>query len=180
MQVKSSTFWSNFLHNINLTALFTLNILTYGGLMMDKMDKIMAATDHYLERFGKALIGIYYLPPLADNWKFTVFMNSLLVTLRRLDLMPSYTWFMDAAGGHYLMLWLNGYFRNDLSEITPVVNRLWKIHSCTPIRWIDCIAAAPENRLQVHARLSQFLYSSGLNRAVIGNWHQRTYGNSRL
>lgn len=148
--------------------------------MMDKMDKIMAATDHYLERFGKALIGIYYLPSLTENWKFTVFMNSLLVTLRRLDLMPSYIWFMDADEGRYLLLWLNGYFRNDLSEITPVINRLWKIHSYTPIRGIDCIAAAPENRLQVHARLSQFLYSSGLNREVIGNWHQRTYGNSRL
>lgn len=147
---------------------------------MDKSDTVLLMTDRYLERYGKALIGIYYLPPMTENWKFPVFMNSLLITLRRMDLVPGYTWFMDANEGHYLILWLNGYFRNDLSEITPVINRLWKIHSYTPIRCIDCIAAAPENRLQVHARLSQFLYSSGLNREVIGNWHQRTYGNSRL
>ncbi len=54
---------------------------------MDKIDWIMEITNRYLERFGKVLIGIYYLPPLAENWKFTVFINSLLVTLRRMDLM---------------------------------------------------------------------------------------------
>ncbi len=57
---------------------------------MDKIDRIMEITDRYLERFGRALIGIYYLPPLAENWKFTVFINSLQVTLRRMDLMPGY------------------------------------------------------------------------------------------
>ena len=76
---------------------------------MDKIDRIMEITNRYLERFGRASIGIYYLPPLAENWKFTVFINSLQVTLRRMDLMPGYCWFMDANEGHYLMLWLNGY-----------------------------------------------------------------------
>ena len=76
----------------------------------------MEITDRYLERFGRVLIGIYYLPPLTENWKFTVFINSLLVTLRRLDLMPCYSWNIEANGGHYLILWLNGYFRNDLSD----------------------------------------------------------------
>ena len=70
---------------------------------MDKMDRIMEITNRYLERFGRALIGIYYLPPLVENWKFTVFINSLLVTLRRMDLMPGYCWFVDANEGHYLI-----------------------------------------------------------------------------
>ena len=64
----------------------------------------MEITDRYLERFGKVLIGIYYLPPLAENGMFPVFINSLLVTLRRLDLMPCYSWNIDANGGHYLIL----------------------------------------------------------------------------
>ena len=66
-----------------------------------------------------------------------MFINTLLVTLRRLDLMPAYTWFMDAAGGHYLILWLNGYFRNDLSDIAPAVNRLWIILSASQLTVID-------------------------------------------
>ena len=36
---------------------------------MNKIDRVMEITDRYLERFGKVLIGIYYLPPLAENWK---------------------------------------------------------------------------------------------------------------
>ena len=71
---------------------------------MDKLDTVEYMTDRYLERYGRALIGIYYLPPLTENWKFPVFMNSLLVTLRRMDLMPCYTWLMDANGGHFLIL----------------------------------------------------------------------------
>ena len=112
---------------------------------MDRINRIMEITNHYLERFGKVLIGIYYLPPLAENWKFTVFINSLLVTLRRMDLRPCYTWNMDASGGHYLILWLNGYFRNDLSDVTPTINRLWQIHSQQPLSVIDSILLNVEN-----------------------------------
>ena len=148
--------------------------------MMDKMDKIMAATDHYLERFGKALIGIYYLPSLTENRKFTVFMNSLQVTLCRLDLMPSYIWFMDADEGRYLLLWLNGYFRNDLSGINPTINRLWQIHSALPINIIDCVVISSEAPEYGKRQLSQFLYSHGLSQPITTNWHQRTFGTSRL
>ena len=146
---------------------------------MDKIDRIMEITNRYLERFGRALIGIYYLPPLAENWKFTVFINSLLVTLRRMDLMPCYTWFMDANGGHFLILWLNGYFRNDLSDVTPVVFRLWQLQSLLPLTIVDCISLVAENSEYGKIRLSQFLNSPGLSQPV-ANWHQRTFGMSRL
>ena len=147
---------------------------------MDKIDRVMEITDRYLERFGKVLIGIYYLPALAENWKFAVFINSLLVTLRRMDLMPCYTWFMDTAGGHYLILWLNGYFRNDLSDITPAVNRLWMIHSASQLTVIDCFSVSTENREYGQERLKLFLYSSALNQPITTNWHQRTFGTSRF
>ena len=147
---------------------------------MDKIDRIMEITNRYLERFGKALIGIYYLPPLAENWKFTVFINSLLVTLHRMDLMPGYTWFMDTNEGHYLVLWLNGYFRNNLSGINPTINRLWQIHSTLPINIVDYIAISSEAPEYGKRQLSQFLYSHGLSHPITANWHQRTFGTSRL
>ena len=84
-----------------------------------KSDRVIAMTEYYLARFGKAWLGIYYLPVLSENWRFTVFINSLLITLRRMDLMPVYCWFMEDNGGHYLFLCINGYFRNDLSDVTP-------------------------------------------------------------
>ncbi len=147
---------------------------------MDKIDRVMEITDRYLERFGKVLIGIYYLPPLAENWKFTVFINSLQVTLRRMDLMPGYCWFVDANEGHYLILWLNGYFRKDLSDVTPVIYRLWQIHSQQPLTVVDSILLAAENSEYGKIRLKQILYSPGLNQTVTANWHQRTFGMSRL
>ena len=147
---------------------------------MDKSDTVLQMTDRYLERYGKALIGVYYLPPLAENWKFAVFINSLLVTLRRMDLMPCYAWNMDALGGHFLILWLNGYFRKDLSDITPVVFRLWQLQNTLPLTVVDCISLVAENSEYGKIRLKQFLYSPGLNQTVTANWHQRTFAMSRL
>ena len=59
--------------------------------MEQKIDRIMQMTDNYPERYGKVLIGIYYLPPITENWRFMRFINSLSITLRRLDLMPEYS-----------------------------------------------------------------------------------------
>ena len=147
---------------------------------MNKIDRIMEITDRYLERFGKVLIGIYYLPPLAENGMFPVFINSLLVTLRRLDLMPYYSWNIDANGGHYLIIWLNGYFRSDLSDVTPTINRLWQIQSSLPLSVIDSILLNVENPEYGKNRLMQFIYSHRLNQPITLNWHQRTFGMSRL
>lgn len=147
---------------------------------MDKLDTIEYMTDSYLERCGRALIGIYYLPQIAQHNRFTVFMNSLLITLRRLDLMPAYCCFIDAQAGRYLILWLNGYFRNDLSEINPVINRLWQLHSALPLTVLDGFVISSECSEYGKTRLKQFLYSSGLNHPVAENWHQRIFGCSRL
>ena len=148
--------------------------------MEQKIERIMQMTDGYLERFGRVLIGIYYLPTIDENWRFMRFINSLVITLRRLDLMPEYSWFMTANGGHYLVLLLNGYFRNDLSEITPVINRLWQNQNTLPLTAVNCILLTTENQNYEKFRLQQFLYSCGLNQMISQNYHQRTFGSSRF
>ena len=148
--------------------------------MEQKIERIMQMTDDYLERFGRVLIGIYYLPPMYENWRFMRFINSLVITLRRLDLMPEYYWFMTADGGHYLVLLLNGYFRNDLSDITLVINRLWQIQSINSLTTVNCILLTTENQNYEKFRLQQFLYSCGLNQMISQNYHQRTFGSSRF
>ena len=148
--------------------------------MEQKIERSMQMTDNYLERFGKVLIGIYYLLPMDENWRFIRFINSLSITLRRLDLMPEYSWFMTADGGHYLVLLLNGYFRNDLSEITPVINRLWQNQSTNLLTAINYIQISTENQNYEKFRLQQFLYSYGLNQAIPQNYHQCTFGTSRF
>ena len=47
---------------------------------MDKLDAVEYMTDRYLERYGRTLVGTYYLPQMAQHNRFTVFMNSLLIT----------------------------------------------------------------------------------------------------
>ena len=148
--------------------------------MEQKIERIMQMMDGYLERFGKVLIGIYYLPPTTENWRFMVFINSLSITLRRLDLMPEYSWFMTTDGGHYLVLLLNGYFRNDLSEIMPNVYRLWQRHSLLPLSIISCITLSTANFEYEKNKVKQILYSLELNQAIPQNYHQRTFGSSRI
>ena len=148
--------------------------------MEQKIERIMQMTDGYLERFGRVLIGIYYLPPVTENLRFMRFINSLSITLRRMDLMPEYYWFMTADGGHYLVLLLNGYFRNDLSEITPIINRLWQIQNTNSLTAVNCISLTIENHNYEKFRLQQFLYSYGLNQTIPQNYHQRTFGSSRF
>ena len=148
--------------------------------MEQKIERIMQMTDNYLERYGKVWIVIYYLPPITENWRFMVFINSLSITLRRMDLMPEYSWFMTTDGGHYLVLLLNGYFRNDLSEVTPNVYRLWQRHSLLPLSIISCITLSTTNFDCEKVKLKQTLYSLGLNQAISQNYHQRTFGSSRI
>ena len=145
-----------------------------------KSDRVIAMTEYYLERFGKAWLGIYYLPALSENWRFTVFINSLLITLRRMDLMPVYCWFVEDNGGHYLFLCINGYFRNDLSDVTPKLNQLWRFHSPLSATEIDAIQLSCKSQAVANAKLRQFLYSHHLSQRITSNWHQRTFGMSRF
>ena len=124
---------------------------------MNKWDTVECMTDRYLERYGKALIGFYYLPPMTEHWKFPMFMNSLLITLRRLNLLPQYFWCLDVHNGRYLVLWMNGYFRNDVSEITSVISRLWQLHNSTVATEIGSILLTAENTEYGKARLRQLL-----------------------
>lgn len=149
-------------------------------LLEQKSDRFIAMTEYYLERFGKAWLGIYYLPALSENWRFTVFINTLLITLQRLDLMPVYYWFIDNHGGHYLFLCINGYFRNDLSDVTQKLNQLWRLHNPKPVTELDAIPLSVESSDIANVRLRQFLYSQSLSQPITANWHQRSFGMSRL
>ena len=97
-----------------------------------------------------------------------------------MDLMPGYCWFVDANEGHYLILWLNGYFRNNLTDVNPVINRLWQLQNTLPLTVIDSIPFSADNPEYGKNQLRLFLYSPGLNQTVTANWHQRTFGMSRL
>ena len=100
----------------------------------ERMSRILAITDFYLSRFGRTQIGIFQLPTSDPNpsW-FYIFINTLMSALRRNNYMPYNFWIRDIPGERFiLILWVNGYFRTNLQEITPFVKRAWGVHSPGP------------------------------------------------
>ena len=86
-----------------------------------RMSRISATTDFYLSRFGRTQIGIFQLSTSERNppW-FYIFINSLMAALRRKNFMPYNFWFRDMTGNRIiLILWVSGYFRNDLHSVGP-------------------------------------------------------------
>ena len=149
----------------------------------ERISRITEITDFYLSRFGRAQIGIYQLPITDPNppW-FYIFTNTLMVTMRRKNFMPYIFWFRDFPGNRFiLILWVNGYFRTGLQDVTPVVERAWSVHSPTPpISILGSFPLSMESTTdrirfnQVVGELVQYPLFPGVY------LHQHTFGSSRL
>ena len=149
----------------------------------ERISRISAITDFYLSRFGRAQVGIYQLPTPDPNppW-FFIFTNTLMVTMRRRNFMPYIFWFRDFPGNRFILLiWVSGYFRTDLQDVTPVVERAWSSHSPMPISILGSFPLSMESTSGDRVRF---------DRAVedLVQWplppgvclHQHTFGGSRI
>ena len=144
-----------------------------------EMNRIAGITEFYLSRFGKAQTGIFDLPLAASTFvRFQTFTNTLMVTLRRKDLMPYHFW-SRGANRLILFLWTNGYFRTDLRDVAPVLEHVWAFHSPVPVTVLGNFSLSAE----APAETTRFLQSADAWLQVIdhgGNaaWHRRTFGGS--
>ena len=151
----------------------------------ERMSRITAITDFYLSRFGRAQIGIYQLPITDPNppW-FYIFTNTLMVTMRRKNFMPYIFWFRDFLGNRFILLiWASGYFRSDLRDITPVVERAWSVHSPTPpISVLGSFPLSMESSAEDRTRFDQTVSELVLVQFPVsfGVWYQHTFGGSRI
>ena len=150
----------------------------------ERISRIAAITDFYLSRFGRAQIGIYQLPTFDPNppW-FYIFTNTLMVTMRRRNFMPYIFWFRDFPRNRFILLvWVSGYFRTGLQDITPVVERAWSAHS--PIPPISILGSFPlsmestiEDRVRFDRAVEDLLQFPLFPGVCL---HQHTFGGSRL
>ena len=150
----------------------------------ERMSRITAITDFYLSRFGRAQIGIYQLPITDPNppW-FYIFTNTLMVTMRRKNFMPYIFWFRDFPGNRFILLiWASGYFRSDLQDITPVVERAWSSHSPMPISILGSFPLSMESSAEDRTRFDQTVSELVLVQFPVssGVWYQHTFGGSRI
>ena len=145
--------------------------------MIETTSKINTISNHYLERFGKVRVGIYHLVT-SQYYSFSRFLNALMITLRRQDLMPCYAWFATAApDSRYLILWSNGYFRNDLSDITPILFKLGELHGLRNLCEIDWLIGDTSMADNINSRLNNLI---SWNYSPINQFHQRSFGTSAM
>lgn len=146
--------------------------------MNELTSRINTITAQYLERFGKVRVAIYQLV-IASDQPFSSFLNSLMVTLRRRDLMPCYAWFSTSVPDtRYLILWCNGYFKNDLSDITPVVENLATLHHFKSFCEFDYLAGDLSIINSINTRLNEQIFRYYC--PILPQFHQRSFGTSIL
>ena len=139
------------------------------------MTRVDAITDQYLERFGRVRVGIYHLTT-SQNEPFSSFLNSLLITLRRRDLMPCYAWFSTAIPEtRYLIVWCNGYFRTDLSDVNQIIFKMGELHSLQSLYSSDSIIGDVSSTDEIKTRLNNLI---SWNYSPINRFHQRSFGMS--
>jgi len=148
----------------------------------DKMNRITAITDFYLNRFGRTQIGMFHLPTTDPNsYWFPVFINSLMITLRRKNVMPYNFWIRDPNAECFrLIIWGNGYFRTDLSDIAPSVERFWAIHSPDPMAVLGSFSLSTESPAEDFSRFQKAAGDLIQTQPIPGTWHQRTFGGSQV
>ena len=145
--------------------------------MDEFMTRVDAITDQYLERFGRVRVGIYHLTT-SQNEPFSSFLNSLMITLRRMDLMPCYAWFSTAIPEtRYLIIWCNGYFKTDLSDVNQILFKMGELHSLRSLYLSDCLIGDVSLMEGIKTRLHDLI---AWNYVPINQFHQRSFGMSAL
>ena len=145
--------------------------------MVELTSKVNRITEQYLERFGKVRVAIYHLV-ISHQEPFSSFLNSLMITLRRKDLMPCFAWFSTTASdSRYLIIWCNGYFKTDFSDITPIVRNLGTLHSLQSISFTDGIIGGIFDVDLINTRLNELI---SWHYSLINQFHQRSFGTSAL
>ena len=148
------------------------------------VEKALNITEKYIAKFGKTMIGVYQSPEV-ERKKFVLFQDALQTALRRNDLLPCYLWMHSKKNVYYLVLWVQGYFRNDMSDIIPVINHLWPLYSPYLFRQLETIPINSTNCMELKRWLLPLLLALGGERVDNSKEnsylpHQRSFGSSPL
>jgi len=137
--------------------------------------RVNAITEQYVERFGRVKVGVYSVSIPQDK-PFSQFMNSLMVALRRKDLLPCYAWFSTSVPDtRYLILWCNGYFNADFSDITTTARRIGKYHCLRSLGEITCYNCDASMVKFINTQLNNLIK---WNYVPTSQFHQHSCGTS--
>ena len=143
--------------------------------MVELTSRTSTITRQYLERFGRVRVGVYHLV-ISQKEPFSSFLNSLMITLRRKDLLPCYAWFSTALpNSRYLILWCNGYFKTDMSDVFHTVQHIGSFHQLHNLCEVDCLTGDAFAIEHINTRLNNLI---ALNYVPANQFHQRSFGTS--
>lgn len=155
--------------------------MTNGTVQLERIGELI---EKFIVSYGKARIAFYIFPALENYYDFTKYMRALTAALRRANCVPAYSWTYDAFRGCYnMILIVQGYFRNDMNDVTDAAQRIWKLYSPFPVQFIaempvtDASIAQDKMRLWEIMNGMQFT-SSGPQRLLPP--HQRAFACSKL
>ena len=138
---------------------------------------LLALLREYVSRYGKGLFSIINYPEISRE-KLVIYLDSLRITLKRHGKVPVYLWLHEPELKRYqLFLFTNGYFTHDLSEILPILTRLWLIHSNIPIQIQSWSIVDADNMNTVANDLASLDWQP---RPATAAWHQRMFGTSQI
>ena len=149
-----------------------------------QVERISSMIDAFAIAFGSARAAIYCFPNVHDHSAFVRYLGSFLSLLRRADLRPVYSWSYDAARGCYnMILIVQGYFRNNMDDVTDAAQRIWRYYSPFPIQFVAEMPVDYATLEQDKMRLWEIMngmqfVSSGAQRVL--PFHQRAFSCSRL
>ena len=131
----------------------------------------------YITLYGKGLISVINYPEIPRE-KLKVYLDSLRITLKRYGKAPFYLWLHEPDLRRYrLILFTNACFTHDMSEILPVITRLWQIQSELPFQVQFWTIADTANMNLAANDLSSLGW---LPRSQNAGWHQRMFGTSQI
>jgi hypothetical protein len=149
-----------------------------------QLERIGNLLDKYLVSFGQARVAFYIFPSLENYYDFTRYLNSFTSALKRANCRPVYSWSYDSIRGCYNMILLvNGYFRNDMNDVTDAAQRIWKLYSPFPIQFVAEMpidnASIDQGKLKLFEIMNGMHFSSSGPQRVLPP-HQRAFACSKL
>jgi hypothetical protein len=149
-----------------------------------QIERISTLLEKYLISFGQARVALYAFPPLENHYEFTRYLYSFSAALKRANCRPAYSWSYDSVRGCYNMILLvNGYFRNDMNDVTDAAQRIWKLYSPFPVKFIAEIpvnhATIDQDKTRLWEIMNGMQFTSSMPQRLLPP-HQRSFACSKL
>ena len=149
-----------------------------------KLERIETLIEQYLNSFGQARIAMYVFSGLESHNDFTRFLNAFISILKRANCRPVYSWVYDSCRGHYnLLLIVNGYFRNDMKDVTDAAQRIWSLYSSIPPQFVVEMpissVSLPQDKMRLMEIMNEIQFTSLMPQRILPP-HQRAFACSRL